>query len=157
MKEVFDSNTGFDPNMIIADEATAIKNAVSRKLGIEKVMKQYGTCQLHFMGSVLQHCSFVIGNKKQIWQYMKLSQHLMNAETPEIYDLFRTELLAFVSETEQRHSHLFNWLEFYDQRRTGWSQAYRNAELPKSNKGESGKIDRFIFEVSNKLLQLFYR
>ena len=88
---------------------------------------------------------------------MKLSQHLMNAETPEIYDLFRTELLAFVSETEQRHSHLFNWLEFYDQRRTGWSQAYRNAELPKSNKGESGKIDRFIFEVSNKLLHIFYR
>ena len=62
MKEVFDSNTGFDPNMIIADEATAIKNAVSRKLGNEKVMKQYGTCQLHFMSSVLQHCSFVIGS-----------------------------------------------------------------------------------------------
>ena len=138
MKEVFDSNTGFDPNMIIADEATAIKNAVSRKLGNEKVMKQYGTCQLHFMSSVLQHCSFVIGNKKQIWQFMKLSEHLMNAECPELYDLFKTELLAFISETEQRHSHLFNWLEFYDQRRTGWSKAYRNAELPKTNKGESG-------------------
>ena len=32
MKEVFDSNTGFDPNMIIADEATAIKKAENLEL-----------------------------------------------------------------------------------------------------------------------------
>ena len=60
MKEEFATENHFNPNLIIADEATAIKNAVSRKLGIEKVQKQYGTCQLHFKGSVLQHSSFAI-------------------------------------------------------------------------------------------------
>ena len=110
---------GFDPNMIIADEASAIKNAVARKLGKEKIMKQYGTCQLHFKGSVLQHCSFAIGNAIEIWQFMKLSLNLMIAESPEIYDLFKKEMLEFISQTEQRYSYLFNWLEFYDQRKTG--------------------------------------
>ena len=103
---------GFDPNMIIADEASAIKNAVARKLGKEKIMKQYGTCQLHIKGSVLQHCSFAIGNAIEIWQFMKLSLNLMIAESPEIYDLFKKEMLEFISQTEQRYSHLYNWLEF---------------------------------------------
>ena len=62
----------------------------------------------------------------------------MNAETPKVYDLFKKELLEFISQTEQRHAHLYNWLEFYDQRRTGWAKAFRNPELPKTNKGESG-------------------
>ena len=138
LEEEFGTGEVFDPNLIIADEATAIKNAVSRKLGVEKVEKQYGTCQLHYMMSILQHSSFVIGNKKEIWQYMKLSEHLMKAETPELYDLFKKELLEFISKTEQRHSHLYNWLEFYDSRKIGWSKAFRNPELPKTNKGESG-------------------
>ena len=69
---------------------------------------------------------------------MKLSEHLMKAETPELYDLFKKELLEFISKTEQRHSHLYNWLEFYDSRKIGWSKAFRNPELPKTNKGESG-------------------
>ena len=129
---------GFDPNMIIADEASAIKNAVARKLGKEKIMKQYGTCQLHFKGSVLQHCSFAIGNAIEIWQFMKLSLNLMIAESPEIYDLFKKEMLEFISQTEQRYSYLYNWLEFYDQRKTGWANAFRNPELPQSNKGEAG-------------------
>ena len=64
MAEQFDKNTKFDPNMLIADEASAIKNAVERKLGSEKFQKQYGTCQLHYKGSALQHCSFAIGDKK---------------------------------------------------------------------------------------------
>ena len=33
---------------------------------------------------------------------------------------------------------MYNWLEFYDQRRTGWAKGFRNPELPKTNKGESG-------------------
>ena len=33
---------------------------------------------------------------------------------------------------------MYNWFEFYDSRKTGWSKAYRNAELPKTNKGEAG-------------------
>ena len=138
MKEEFATENHFNPNLIIADEATAIKNAVSRKLGIEKVQKQYGTCQLHFKGSVLQHCSFAIGNQTEIWQFMKLSEHLMTAESPDIYEMFKTELVQFISQTEPRHAHLYNWLEFYDQRRSGWSNAFRNPELPQSNKGEAG-------------------
>ena len=132
------TRSGFDPALIIADEATAIKNAVARKLGIEKVQKQYGTCMLHFQSSVLQHSSYAIGNQKQIWQYMKLSESLMNAETPDVYTLFKDELLKFISESEQRYSHLYEWLEFYDNRRSGWARAFRNPELPKTNKGESG-------------------
>ena len=75
--------------------------------------------QLHFKGSVLQHCSFAIGNAIEIWQFMKLILNLMIAESPEIYDLFKKEMLEFISQTEQRYSYLFNWLEFYDQRKTG--------------------------------------
>ena len=138
MKKLFPTDNKFDPNMIIADEATSIKNAVGRKLGIEKVQKQYGTCQLHYKGSVLQHCSYIIGDKKEIWQFMKLSENLMNSETPKIYDLFKKEMLDFISKTEKRHEYLYNWFEFYDCRKTGWSNAFRNAELPKSNKGEAG-------------------
>ena len=138
LKDEFGQDSGFDPALIIADEATAIKNAVARKLGIEKVQKQYGTCMLHFQSSVLQHSSYAIGNQKQIWQFMKLAESLMNAETPDIYKMFKDELLKFISESEQRYSHLYNWLEFYDNRRSGWSRAFRNPELPKTNKGESG-------------------
>ena len=47
-------------------------------------------------------------------------------------------MLDFISKTAQRHDYLYNWFEFYDSRKTGWSRAYRNPELPKSNKGEAG-------------------
>ena len=69
---------------------------------------------------------------------MKLSEHLMTAESPDIYEMFKTELVQFISQTEPRHAHLYNWLEFYDQRRSGWSNAFRNPELQQSNKGEAG-------------------
>ena len=138
LQENFKSENRFDPNLIIADEASSIKNAIVRKLGPEKMQKQYGTCQLHFKGSVLQHASYVIGDKKEIWQFMKLSENLMNSETPLVYDLFKKEIVDFISKTENRHAHLVNWLKFYDSRKTGWSRAFRNPELPKTNKGEAG-------------------
>ena len=138
MAELFETDNYFNPNLIISDEASSIKNAVKRKLGAEKINQNYGTCQLHYMGSVLQHCSFVLGNKVAIWQFMKLSQNLMNAETPIIYDLFKKQMQEYISKTEQRYDYLFHWFEFYDERRTGWSRAYRNPELPKTNKGEAG-------------------
>ena len=93
---------------------------------------------MHYKGSVLQHCSYVIGNQKEIWQFMKLSENLMNAESPDVYQLLKKEMLDFISKTAQRHDYLYNWFEFYDSRKTGWSRAYRNPELPKSNKGEAG-------------------
>ena len=40
LEEEYGASEHFDPALIIADEATAIKNAVERKLGIEKVQKQ---------------------------------------------------------------------------------------------------------------------
>ena len=138
MRELFQTENRFDPNLIIADEATAIKNAVSRKLGIEKMRRNYGTCQLHYKGSILQHCSYVIGDKMEIWQFMKLSQNLMTAENPMIYELFKKEMIDFISATDQRHDYLMNWFEFYDARKSGWSNAFRNPELPQSNKGEAG-------------------
>ena len=62
----------------------------------------------------------------------------MNAETPIIYDLIKKQMQEYISKTEQRYDYLFHWIEFYDARRTGWSKAYRNPELPKTNKGEAG-------------------
>ena len=138
LQEEYGASECFDPALIIADEATAIKNAVARKLGVEKVQKQYGTCMLHFKFSVLQHCSYVIGNKKQIWQFMKIAENLMNAESPEIYKVIKEELVKFISQTEQRYDHLHFWLEFYDNRKCGWARAFRNPELPMSNKAEAG-------------------
>ena len=134
----FESDNFFNPNLIIADEATAIKNAVSAKLGKENMQQKYGTCQLHYLGSVLQHCTYAIGGKIAVFQFMKLAKSLMNSETPKMYELFKLQLQDFISKTEQRHELLFNWFEFYDARRTGWSKAFRNPELPKTNKGESG-------------------
>ena len=67
MQKLFQTENRFDPNLIIADEAASIKNAVVRKLGQQKMQKQYGTCQLHFKMSVLQHASYAIGDKKEIW------------------------------------------------------------------------------------------
>ena len=138
LAEQFETDAKFEPNLVIADEASCIRNGVARKLGKEKVQKIFGTCQLHYLGSVLQHCSQVIGTKTEIWQFMKMAQQLMQAESPQIYELFKTEMLSFISKTEKRHDYLYNWFEFYDSRKTGWSKAYRNAELPKTNKGEAG-------------------
>ena len=134
-RELFDTENIFNPNIIIADEATAIKNAVARKLGEEKVQQSYGTCQLHFQMSVLQHCSYIIGDTLEIWQYMKLCESLMTAADPMQYNLFKKELVSFISKNEKRHDYLMNWFEFYDSRKTGWSNAFRNPQLPKTNKG----------------------
>ena len=138
LAEEFGDGCKFDPNMIIADEVSAIKNAVARKLGKEEMLRRYGTCQLHYQGSILQHCGKTIGNNIEIFQFMKLSENLMNAETPQIYELFKTEMVEFISKTEQRYEYLIHWFEFYDARKVGWAKAFRNAELPKTNKGEAG-------------------
>ena len=135
MLELFDTENIFNPNIMIADEATAIKNAVARKLGEDKVQQSYGTCQLHFQMSILQHCSYIIGETREIWQFMKLSESLMTAADPMQYNLLKKELVGFISKNDQRHDYLMNWFEFYDSRKTGWSNAFRNPELPKTNKG----------------------
>ena len=138
LKELFETDNSFNPNLIIADEATAIKNAVARKLGSENAFQRYGTCQLHYQSSILQHASYIIGDKREIWQFMKISQKLMEAQDPIIYELLKKEMLSFISKNEKRHNYLMNWFEFYDSRKVGWSNAFRNRELPKTNKGEAG-------------------
>ena len=62
-------------------------------------------------------------------QFMKISEKLMHAETPQIEEIFKTKIRSFITKTEKRHDYLY---------KTGWSKAYRNAELPKTNKGEAG-------------------
>ena len=138
LAEEFGKGCKFDPNLIIADEASAIKNAVARKLGKEEMLRRYGTCQLHYQGSILQHCGKTIGSNIEIFQFMKLSESLMNCETPQLYELFKAEMVKFISQTEQRYEYLIHWFEFYDARKVGWAKAFRNAELPKTNKGEAG-------------------
>ena len=138
MEELFPTENHFNPNLIIADKATSIKNAVARKLGAEQMQNRYSTCQLHFKSSILQHCSFVIGDKRAIFQYMQLSVNLMKAVDPTTYNLLKKEMNDFISKTERRHEYLMNWFEFYDSRRTGWSNAFRNPDLPQTNKGEAG-------------------
>ena len=56
MAELFETDYYFNPDLIISDEASSIKNAVKGKLGAEKINQNYGKCQLHYMGSVWQHC-----------------------------------------------------------------------------------------------------
>ena len=128
---------GFDPALYMADEATSLKNAVVREHGPGK-LQSYGTCELHFMKSVFQHCTKELGSQQKQFEHLKFAESLMNAATPAIYDSLYEAYKKWINERPGRIECLGEFLNWWHARRCGWSKAFRNAELPRTNLAEVG-------------------
>ena len=127
----------FDPAMYMADEAGCLKNAVVREHGLSK-LESYGTCELHFMKSVFQHCSGGLGSQQKQFQHLKFSEGLLNAATPAIYESLHASYIKWIKERPSRIEILGVWLDWWHARRSGWSNAFRNVQLPRTNLAEVG-------------------
>ena len=127
----------FDPAMYMADEAACFKNAVTREHGIAK-LSSFGTCELHFMKSVFQHCSSELGSQQKQFEHLKFCEGLMNAATPAIYENLYKSYIDWTNERQSRISCLSEFQDWWHARRCGWSKAFRQTQLPRTNLAEVG-------------------
>lgn len=127
----------FDPAMYMADEAACFKNAVTREHGIAK-LSSFGTCELHFMKSVFQHCSSELGSQQKQFEHLKFCEGLMNAATPAIYENLYKSYRDWTNERQSRISCLSEFQDWWHARRCGWSKAFRQTQLPRTNLAEVG-------------------
>ena len=130
-------NATFDPAMYMADEAGCFKNAIVREHGLSK-LGSYGTCELHFMKSVFQHCLGGLGIQQKQFQHLKFAEGLLNAATPAIYENLYASYVKWIKERPGRIEILGVWLDWWHARRSGWSNAFRNVQLPRTNLAEVG-------------------
>ena len=100
----------FNPAMYMADEAAALKNAVIREHGVEK-LKSYGTCELHYMKSAFQHCSSAIGSQQKQFEHLKFAESLLNAMSPEVYnELYKAYRIWIEERRERREALGTDWI-----------------------------------------------
>ena len=127
----------FDPAMYMADEAACFKNAVIRQHGISK-LSCFGTCELHFMKSVFEHCSSELGSQQKQFEHLKFCEGLLNASSPAIYENLYKSYRAWTNERPSRISCLSEFQDWWHARRCGWSKAFRQTQLPRTNLAEVG-------------------
>lgn len=135
MREKIDCE--FDPALYMADEAACLKNAVVREHGPSK-LEAYGTCELHYMKSVFQHCTNELGSQQKQFEHLKFAEGLMNAATPAIYDVLYISYKKWIEDRPGRIACLKEFLDWWHSRRCGWSKAFRNSQLPRTNLAEVG-------------------
>ena len=126
---------GLDPAMYVADEASALHNAVRRKHGPRKTI---GTCKQHYLGNLFQMAASPIGSKSKILEFLRFGAELQEAEDPDIYMKVYNAFRVWICERESRKKHLINWLNWWHQRRHGCFKAFRSVNLPNTNKAEAG-------------------
>ena len=127
----------FNPSMYMADEAACLKNAVKREHGADK-LRSYGTCELHYMKSAFQHCSGELGSQKKQFEHLKFAEGLLNASTPAVYEGIFHCYKMWIQERQGRIDSLMDWLIWWNERRSGWSNAFRDVQLPRTNLAEIG-------------------
>ena len=127
----------YNPALYMADEATALKNGVIREHGMEK-LGFYGTCELHYMKSVFMNCSDALGSQQKQFEHLKFAEGLLHSVTPAVYEKIYIAYQKWVNERSSRREALGDWLDWWHQRRSGWSQAFRNVDLPRTNLAEVG-------------------
>ncbi len=115
--------TFFDPCGFICDEAGANWASLKSVFGDDVLQRTKG-CELHYLQSLHRHAN-TLNSRKSKHNLKKLGNNLREAATPAGFQAVYDSIVSFINAKHEKRKHLLHWLQWWVERKTHFSKAYR--------------------------------
>ena len=151
--------TFFDPCGFICDEAGANWASLKSVFGDDVLQRTKG-CELHYLQSLHRHAN-TLNSRKSKHNLKKLGNNLREAATPAGFQAVYDSIVSFINAKHEKRKHLLHWLQWWVERKTHFSKAYRplhnlsepvNSSFQRRGHSNISLVDAALEDVAESLL-----
>ena len=147
-KAILKTENSFRPHGFSSDNAGAISAGLRSHFGAEV---RHRTCSFHYLYGAYMHCCNAIGGRSAQVQFLRFSCKLLEAATPQMFEMLYGLFVKWIDKTESRRKKLKPWLKFWYDRKTQWATAYTSLSVNGVNLSEAGQAK---YKINNGLKRL---